>query len=337
VETELNSQKNGRPYLVSVHGLPDFCQKLSPLLSSERWRVPYHSPFTVAGIAARFADLVKADLVYTWGGRITYGKFTQVARLLGKKKLIMLWCGSDVLFAQQQQSDGIPIEPWIRNKIHWAVSPAMAEEVRALGLDCEYVQASFVNRVPNPKPLPEKFSILTYAPSFKKAKLYGLDRVMEVAARLPDVDFNLVGIRDDVIPRCPPNVKVHALVNLTTFYEQSTVLYRPVSHDGGISFMVLEALAHGRHVVYSRPFPASILVDNVDAACREMNRLRDLHNSGKLGLNKPGLDAIDRDYCAQKVRDNLLARWEHTILSDGHNSHLVRSNAGLSKADLTRE
>ncbi len=325
------------PYLVSVHGLPDFCQKLTPLLSSERWRVPYHSPFTTAGIAARFADLVKADLVYTWGGRITYGKFTRVARLLGKKKLIMLWCGSDVLFAQQQQSAGIPIEPWIRKKIHWAVSPIMAEEVRALGLQCEYVQASFVDPIPNPKPLPAKFNVLTYAPTFKKAELYGLDRVMDVAARMPDVDFNLVGILDDAIPPCPPNVKVHGRVNLTAFYEQSSVLYRPVRHDGGISFMVLEALAHGRHIVYSRPFPASTLVDDVPAACRELNRLRDLHNSGNLGLNKAGLDAIDRDYSSQKVRDNLLTRWENAILSDGHNSHGISPNAGLSRSDFTRE
>ncbi len=333
----MNRQNNHRPYLVSVHGLPTFCQKLSPLLSSDRWDVPFRSPFTAAGLAARFADLVKADLVYTWGGRITYGKFTRVARLLGKKKVIMLWCGSDVLFAQQQQSAGIPIEPWIQKKIHWAVSPAMTEEVRALGLDCEYVQASFVDPVPSPKPLPEKFSILTYAPTFKKAELYGLDRVMDVAARLPDIDFNLVGIQDDAIPRCPPNVKVHARVNLTTFYEQSTVLYRPVRHDGGISFMVLEALAHGRHVVYSQPFPASIFADDVNAACTELNRLRNLHNSGNLGLNKAGLDAIDRDYSSQKVRDNLLARWEHTILSHGHNSHRVSSNAGLPGSDLTRE
>jgi Glycosyl transferases group 1 len=326
-----------RPYLVSVHGLPTFCEKLSPLLTSDRWDVPYRSPFTAAGLAARFTDLVKADLVYTWGGRITFGRFTRVARLLNKKKLIMLWCGSDVLFAQQQQRAGTPIEPWIRNKVHWAVSPIMAEEVCALGVQCEYVQASFVDPVPNPKPLPAKFSVLTYAPTFKKAELYGLDRVMEVAARLPHVDFNLVGIEDNAIPHCPPNVKIHGRVNLASFYEQSTVLYRPVRHDGGISFMVLEALAHGRHIVYSRPFPASILVDNVDAACRELDRLRNLHNSGELGLNKAGLDAIDRDYSSQKVRDNLLARWEHTILSDGHNSHSVGSNAGLSRSDFTRE
>ncbi len=101
-EMFVTGRRRERPYLVSVHGLPTFCEKLSLLLSSERWEVPYRSPFTAAGLAARFNDLRKADLVYTWGGRITYGKFTRLARLLGKKKLIMLWCGSDILFAQQQ-------------------------------------------------------------------------------------------------------------------------------------------------------------------------------------------------------------------------------------------
>jgi Glycosyl transferases group 1 len=334
----LIGSKKVPPYLVSVHGLPAFCQKLTPLLSSDRWQVPYRSPFTAGGLAARFTDLAKADLVYTWGGRITYGKFTRMARLLGKKKLIMLWCGSDVLFAKDQQSAGIPIEPWIRNKIHWAVSPAMADEVRALGIDCEYVQASFVDLVSRPKPLPEQFSVLTYAPSFKKAELYGLDRVLEVARRLPDVDFKLVGILDSPIPPCPPNLKVHGPVDLQPFYEQSTVLYRPVRHDGGISFMVLEALSHGRHVVYTRSFPASILVSNVDEACAELIRLRDLHKTGALGLNKTGLAAIDRDYSSQKVRANLLARWERVILSDDRYPRRENPDAcHLSTLDLNKE
>jgi hypothetical protein len=292
-----------------------FCEKLSPLLSSERWDVPYRSPFTARGLAARFADLVKADLVYTWGGRITYGKFTRVAKLLGKKKLIMLWCGSDVLFAQQQQSAGIPIEPWIREKVHWAVSPLMAKEVRALGLECEYVQASFVDPVANPKPLPKQFRVLTYAPSFKKTELYGIDRVLEVARRLPEIDFDLVGIRDDTFPPCPPNVKVHGPIEVSLFFENATVFYRPVRHDGGISFMVLEALAHGRHVLYSRPFPETILVKDVDDTCDQLCRLRELHNAGDLGMNTSGLAAVDQHYSCQKVKADLLSRWERIILS----------------------
>jgi glycosyltransferase involved in cell wall biosynthesis len=326
-----------RPYLVSVHGLPAFCQKLSPLLCSDRWRVPYHSPFTVSGLAARFADLVHADLVYTWGGRITYGKFTRLARLLGKKKLIMLWCGSDVLFAQQQLDAGIPIESWIRDKIHWSVSPIMAEEVRALGLECEYVQASFVDPVLNPKPLARKFSVLAYAPSFKKAQLYGLDRVLEVATRLPDVEFNIVGIMDEIVPVCPQNVLVHAHIDLNQFYEQSTVLYRPVRHDG-VSFMVLEALAHGRHVVYTRPFPATILVNDLEQTCLELAKLRDLHNAGNLSLNVPGLEVIARDYSSQKVREDLLARWERVILSNKPNPRSANSSdRRLASSDLTRQ
>jgi glycosyltransferase involved in cell wall biosynthesis len=334
----VTGRRRERPYLVSVHGLPTFCEKLSPLLSSERWEVPYRSPFTAAGLAARFNDLRKADLVYTWGGRITYGKFTRLARFLGKKKLIMLWCGSDILFAQQQRDCGIPIEPWIRNKIHWAVSPVMAEEVRAVGLDCEPVQASFVDPVPNPKPLPEKFSVLTYGPSFKKSELYGMDRILEVAHRLPDVEFNLIGILEGPIPPCPPNVKVHGRVDLAPFYEQSTVLYRPVRHDGGISFMVLEALAHGRHVVYSSPFPASSLVTDVEEACRELTRLRNLHKSNNLGLNQPGLEVIARDYSSQKVRADLLTRWERVILSDEREARRANSNTTrLSSPDLRRD
>jgi hypothetical protein len=312
-----------RPVRVSVHGLPTFCEKLTQLVNGGQWHVPYRTPFTAAGLAARFNDLVWSDMVYSWGGRISFGQFTRVARILGKKKLIMLWCGSDVLFAKQEIESGVPIEPWIREKIHWAVSPVMEQEVRALGLDCEYVQASFVDPMPEPTPLPQHFRVLAYAPSMEKAALYGIDSIIEVARRLPDVDFSLVGVEDGPLPNCPPNIQAHGRVSLKPFYEQHTVIYRPTQHDG-LSFMVIEGLAQGRHVLYSLPFPATTRVPTTDAAVQELARLRELHRAGELGLNQEGIDLIRRDFSADKVRRDLLSRWEKVILSPPGK---VRTNA----------
>jgi hypothetical protein len=177
-----------------------------------------------------------------------------------------------------------------------------------------------------------------YGPSFRKAELYGLDQILEVAARLPDVEFNLVGILEWPVPACPPNVKVYGRIGLQPFYERSCVLYRPVRHDGGISFMVLEALAHGRHVVYTRPFPASTLVHDVEEACQELRRLQDLHAAGRLGLNYRGIEVIAGDYSSETVRANLLSRWERVILSEGKGSLPADSTIErVRAADLTRE
>lgn len=240
------------------------------------------------------------------------GKFLWAARWMRKKRIIILWSGSDVLHAQDALSKR-ERSSWVTEKIHWAVSPWVAQEVRSMGLACEYVQASFVEPVPTPAPLPKKFSVLVYVASVEKQALYGWDRMAEVADKLRSVEFNLVGLERGQTLKGPPNIKVHNRVHLAPFLAKSTVLYRPVRHDG-LSFMVLEALAHGRHVLYSYPLSACIQVTDVETACVELLRLQRMHESGALGPNWAGIELIERDYRPDKVRADLLRRWEKVIL-----------------------
>jgi hypothetical protein len=283
--------------------------------------VPYRSPFHPGGWAARFADLARCDLAYSWTGRINPGLFLRAAKALDTKKVICLWSGSDVLSAAEELKAGRK-DLWVVSRVHWAVSPWMAEEVRALGVDCEYVQTSFVAPVV-PSALPKEFSVLAYAPSLKKADLYGVDRVFEVAAKLPSISFRLVGVKEGSVPGAPPNLQVFGHVDLDQFYRECTVLLRPVRHDG-LSFMVLESLAHGRHVLYSYPLPGCRQVASVEAVVREIMRLRDLHSSHKLELNHEGLQVIARDYDKDVARTNLLRRWEQIILAPAVHSEVPR-------------
>ena len=242
-----------RPFRVVLHGLPYFCGKLRDLIRNDEWDVRFRASLTPAGLAAHAEDVRWCDLAYTWGGRVTMGKFLWVARCLGKKKVVILWSGSDVLYAKTDYSQG-KMSPWVAEKIHWAVSPWVAEEVRSMGIPCEYVQASFVTPVASPAPLPKKFSVLIYVASVEKRYLYGWDRMVEVADKLRSVEFNLVGLEPEQVLKGPPNIKVHNRVNIAPFFERASVIYRPVRHDG-LSFMVLEALAYGRHVSTAIRFP----------------------------------------------------------------------------------
>jgi hypothetical protein len=264
-------------------------------------------------MAALASDLRRSDLAYTWGGRISMGKFLWAARVLGKKKIVIFWCGSDVLEAQRELAH-TKVDPWVADRIHWAASPILAREVRDLGLRCEYVQASFVPPVAQPKPLPKKFSVLIFLPTISRKDLYGWDRMVEVALALPAVEFKLVGMSDPEPPPAPPNIKIHGkIADLSPFYEQATVLWRPVRHDAGISFMVLEALAQGRHVLYSYPFPASTQVDGVESARVQLERLLSLHNADELKLNQDGIEAVAHHYSCEVVRSELRTRWEKII------------------------
>jgi len=276
------------------------------------WNAPFRSPFHPVGWAQRLADLAKCDLAFSWTGNVNPGLFLRTAQALGKDKVIILWCGSDILFAAKELKSGRK-DPWVTSRIHWAVSPWLAEEVRALGVSCEYVQMSFVPPV-TPSPLPEDFSVLAYAPSLKKAELYGVDQILEVAAKLPAIPFRLVGLKEKSIPGAPANLQVFGKVPLDKFLRKCTVYWRPVRHDG-LSFLVLEALSHGRHVIYSYPLSGCIQVSGVQDAIEQITHFRDLHSSRALPLNQAGLGVIARDYDKNVVRQRILQRWEDAILA----------------------
>lgn len=328
-EVQLRAQYAGRPFRVVVHGLPHFCQRLAALLRCQSWDVRYHSILSIRGLASLARDLARCDLAYTWGGRIDLGKFLWSARLLSKKKLVMLWSGSDASYAKKDAATG-KLNPWVLDKVHWAVSPWIAKEVRSVGIDCEYVQASFVESVTNPPALPKKFSVLVYLPSVEKADLYGWQQVLSVARSSPSVEFLLVGLQEGRLKEIPPNMKIHGWTsNLASFLDRATVLWRPVQHDG-LSFMVLEALACGRHVLYSYPLPGCTHVTNAGDAQTELERLFGMHSAGKLELNQEGMDLIERDFRPDKVRKEILRRWENIILSrdPSHSENLVQPSAG---------
>lgn len=285
------------------------------MLGSRDWQIFDRSRHTPVQLASLVRDLRNCDLVFNWGGRIDMGRFLWGARSLGAEKIVMFWCGSDVLRARMLLSSR-SLDPWIARRIHWAASATLAEEVRALGLDCEFVQASFVDAIQEPTPLPKRFSVLVFLPKADQAQLYGWDRITEVAKALPEVTFTLVGLHLGEKLVGPPNVSIHVRVeDIRHFYEESTVLWRPVRHDAGISFMVLEALSHGRHVLYTYPIAGAIQVNDGSDAKQHLQRLKVLHDSGALSLNRAGMDSVARTYSREVVRRELHRRWEEIIRS----------------------
>lgn len=311
-EIPLEQTKMSRPRRVALHGLPYFCSKLSAILKDPAWDVRHH--FYEPSRLLRFvSDLSRCDLAFTWGGRITLGKFLRAARHFRKKNVVILWCGSDILYAREELAAG-KMDLWVAERIHWAASPALAEEVRSLGLSCESVQVSFVQPVSNPPALPEKFSVLVYVPTLERASLYGLDSILEVADNFRSVDFALVGLRQGETLTGPPNLKVYNQARtLAPYIAEASVIWRPVRHDAGTSFMVLEALAQGRHVLYSYPFSNCIRVTTAAAARLELERLLNLHDSKVLGLNHAGIRMIAEEFTPQRVRASLFKRWAEII------------------------
>ena len=302
-----------RPNRVLIHGLADFVAKFPSILKTDGWDIRSYDLHRFSHQLAMARYLQRCDLAFSWTGRITMGKFLSASRLLGKKKVVLFWCGSDVLYAQKEHQERKGVEPWIAEQIHWAGAPWLAEEVRAMGLDCKYVPITWVKLVTALAPLPQKFSVLCYTPTTERMELYGIDQVLEVARALPTVTFDIVGLLPGQKLDAPANVRLHGWIgDLTPFYRGATVVWRPTRHDG-MSFMALEALAHGRHVIWSYPAPGVIQSGNAGTARVELERLLELHAGGSLELNYAGAQFVAKHFSPAIIREGMLSGWRNII------------------------
>jgi hypothetical protein len=308
---ELSGQ---RPYRVILHGLEFFCKRLPAAFETEGWEIQYPGIHGLPALWSLMRDLRRADLLFIWGARVSFGKFLSAARLCRKDNIVLFWSGSDVLGAQMQFSEGI-MEPWIANKIHWAGAPWLAEEIRAIGLKCEYVPITWVPSIENPEPLPDKFSVLVYLPSIHHSKLYGLDRILQVARSLAHISFELVGLNDGEIKEAPPNLRMLGQVQeMSVVYRRASVYWRPVSHDG-LSFMALEALSYGRHVLWSYPFPYCYKSSSAESDRAEIERLHALHGRNELSLNEAGIALVSEKFGVETIKRDFLRRWQEIIVT----------------------
>lgn len=303
-----------QPIRVLVHGLPYFCEGLQRLFQSPGWDIRFHNAKSLPSMLALARDLYRADLLFIWGARISLGKVLRLARYLRKEKVILFWAGSDVLGAQMQFAEGM-MDPWVASRTHWAIAPWLAEEVRQLGLPCEHVPLFWLPTVQQPVHLPQEFSVGTYMPAVSRKELYGLNRILEVAQRLPHIPFELVGLIEGQIRNAPPNLRILGRTNdMSAFYRRVTVYWRPVSHDG-LSFNVLEALAHGRHVMWSYPFPHCHWTKSADMDVAEIDRLYSLHRAKNLLLNQEGMDFIAERFAPERIKKEFLEKWREIIFA----------------------
>jgi len=279
---------------VLVHGLVYFGPIFANFMNGDEWEFRYYPDEGIRNLAAMLSEVAACDVVYQLGGRLTQGKFLRAAHALGKKRIVMHWMGSDALDERPEVRSG-SVDPWVVNRLHhWAESEWMVKEVRALGAPCELVPFPSALIPEQPTHLPAQFRVLVYVPTVERAELYGLDRILQVARELPHIAFQLVGMLDGPIPDVPGNLSIHGRIpNLLDFYHGSSVVWRPVRHDG-VSWMVLEALGHGRHVLWTYPFPGCIRVEGAEDARDQILRLHDLHQQGSLTVNEEGVRFIER-------------------------------------------
>ncbi len=296
-----------RGYRVAVSGLPYFGRRMAALLSGDGWQADYletrgwrPGPAVRALLHAR-----RAQVLYHLGGQIARGSRPHVLLSLLRRPCVMHWTGSDVLHAHTVAARGAVAARLRDGCLHWAGAPWLVEELAAIGIRAEWVPHSAVAGPERLPPFPERFTVLAYLRPGRE-EFYGAAAVRRVAAALPEAQVLVVGV--ERLAAAPANVRCLGWVaEMAPVYAAAHVLLRLAAHDG-LSFMVQEALAWGRWVVWNHPFPGVLEAADVDEACARVAALAARHTSGQLPLNEEGAAHVRACYHPARIRDEIRRR-----------------------------
>jgi len=192
---------------------------------------------------------------YLWGN---HGHLIYIISKLAGKKIIIHWIGTDVVCATSYKKwtyHGILRKIAYRiADLHLVDFEPLAVELRSLGIEAEVIPL-----VPDmPPPVedvvwPREDRLFVDLPE-TELELYGGDTIFKLTQELPDIEFLIARHSGRGAPSLP-NVKYLGYVdNLEPIWKQVKVYLRLTKHDG-LAHGVVEALARGRHVVWSQSLP----------------------------------------------------------------------------------
>jgi glycosyltransferase involved in cell wall biosynthesis len=213
-----------------------------------------------AGRLLTLRALLRCDLIMKSFGAYSPGYFRlfAVAKALGKR-VAVYWIGSDVLHATLARRS------WARRTqrlvdMNLTVTDALRDEMQQLGIRAYVVPIVSDLSSIRVEPLPDRLVVLCYLPP-NEHLFYSSEVMRELALCIPDIPFLVVGGWQG--GPSPPNMECLGFVtNMAAVYRRSSVLVRLTPHDG-LPKMLLEALAYGRQVIWSHPFPHCRLARNL--------------------------------------------------------------------------
>ena len=195
-----------------------------------------------------------------------------MARIL-RKRIVMHWIGSDVLRIIGDSDSARRLRTTCSKLAcaHFADSPDIVEELKQVGIDSALFRLLPDTVVPlEEMPLPDQPAVLTYW-SHERRDFYGGPIVDILANEFPSVPFYVVGSDGRDEPQHPNMTYLGRVDEVEPVYRKVSVFLRLPKHDS-LSAMVLEMLARGRWVVYTKPFPHTTFAttaEEVKAALKE--------------------------------------------------------------------
>jgi len=258
-----------------------------------------HATYVKRNFALHALPLVPmCDVVYQVGGPILPRSVFDACRFFGKP-IVKHWLGSDTMRLHDPSVQRQSSSNFVTN---WADAPWLVDELKAAGLDGRTVGLSPISvTVDLPFP-PAPLRVLWFLPE-DRFEFYGGQMALAVARALPELKFVFVGCEQRGRP-APSNVEyVGFLKDIDDAYAQTHVLVRMADHDG-LSQMVLEALNHGRYVVWNYPFPGTLKAASEGDVIGHLRALA-YRVAGGLSYNEAGRASVRTEYLGDIIADDI--------------------------------
>lgn len=300
-----------KPLRVLVTGEPYFVRQLQAQLSFPfldiMWLPDLKRISRVRRAWVLFRALRSADVWYQLQGCAGRGWSCELALRLGVQ-VVLHWLGTDVTDALRYFQAHPNHTSLLRRMTHWTFSPWLAEELSVLGVKAHFMpfpQAKAARGLQSaPPPLPERFSVVTYIRD-ERPLFYGWQKVLALAHVFPDIPVQVLGTRGQFATETPPNVEFCGWIDdPLPVLETNTVLVRMTEHDG-LSGLVVEALALGRHVVWTYHLPGVHQVRDEAQLIAEIQRLYQAHQRGELSLNLEGREYVATQLHPQRAVEHI--------------------------------
>ncbi|MBV8246778.1 MAG: glycosyltransferase [Candidatus Eremiobacteraeota bacterium] len=284
-----------------ITGFDYHAQFLAKLVNahSQNWHIHVlptgyrHLPLAIPRVA-------RTDALISFGGPGPNAFLRALCRAY-KIPVAVIWAGTDVLEALDRPHAMSMLR---QNRMtHFAVAPWLRDELRTIGIEAPFLPVAGMEPCTSAPPFPTRFSVLTYLPD-RRRDFYGRKAVYALAQELRDLRFVVIGSgeRD---PDAPPNVEfLGQLSNANTAIDDAVVLLRLPDHDG-MSMMVLEAMARGRHVIWIHDVPGAFVAHSPAAAGAMLRALADEHHAETLEPNVAGMNWVSAHFSKTVVAEGV--------------------------------
>jgi glycosyltransferase involved in cell wall biosynthesis len=246
-------------------------------------------------------------IIYHLGG--CGALFCVLARLRGKR-VVSHWIGTDAMRYKGKLNLIKRLSIWVHQHLidlELADSEIIQEELRAVGIETNLLRLLPQAILGEVTALPKEPTVLSYWFD-ERFDFYGGHIVLALAGAFPHVKFLIAQANGKGLRDIPSNVQFLGSVNnMPEIYRKCTCLIRMPCHDG-LSAMVLEAMAHGRYVIYNHKVPFTSFAWDFDSARKGLEEIL-----SKQAPNSAGADYVKKNFSIDEQANRLRKLMENSF------------------------